>query len=177
MITSLSEIGLDSNCLSYIIDALEGLTQPTDDLALQRVALVRLFLYTPGTLWTMPTVKEEFARIPEPIRRASHESWTSVLFGVRPLNRPANVRQRAADLERYHSKLEDRLVLAEAEDIGFSALLSFDNTFIKRLQHHARLRLTTPRAFWDSLLIPKGAAPVQLPAKDNPLLHQTWWRW
>ena len=55
----LSELGLDSNCLSYVIDALEGAAEPTGQLAAQNVALVRLYLYTPGTLWTMPrdTVK------------------------------------------------------------------------------------------------------------------------
>ena len=41
MLASLSEIGLDSNCLSYVIDALEGVSEPTDNLAAQRVALVR----------------------------------------------------------------------------------------------------------------------------------------
>ncbi len=45
----LSEIGLDSQCLSYFIDALEGVAALTDALAEQKVALVRL--YTPGTLW------------------------------------------------------------------------------------------------------------------------------
>jgi hypothetical protein len=100
-----------------------------------------------------------------------------VLFGVRPANRPANVRLRAADLEQYHRKLEDRMVLAEAEDLGFSALLSFDNKFIKRLQQHARLHLTAPKDCWDSLAIPNGADPVHLPRNDNPLLAQTWWRW
>src|SRR5438445_7116632 len=83
MLASLSEIGLDSNCLSYVIDALEGVSEPTGDLAAQRVALARLYLYTPGTLWTLPTVKEEFSRIPDRSRCASHASWTSVLFGVR----------------------------------------------------------------------------------------------
>ena len=92
------------------------------------------------------------------------------------MSRPARVARRAAELERYHSKPEDRTVLAEAEAIGFSALLSFDNKFIKRLQQHTRLRLITPKEFWDSLAIPKGAAPVHLPAANNPLLHQKWWR-
>jgi hypothetical protein len=62
---SLSELGLE---------ALEGVAEPMDDLAEQKVALVRLYLYTPGTLWTMPTVKEEFSRIADPARRAKHEN-------------------------------------------------------------------------------------------------------
>lgn len=48
----LSDVGLDSNCLSYVIQSMEGVTEPKGDLAEQKVALVRLYLYTPGTLWT-----------------------------------------------------------------------------------------------------------------------------
>ena len=44
----LSEIGLDTNCLTYLLTALEGIVAPTDGLAEQKVALVRLYLYTPG---------------------------------------------------------------------------------------------------------------------------------
>ena len=174
---SLSELGLDSNCLSYVIDAMEGVAEPTDNLTAQKVALVRLYLYTPGTLWTMPTVKLEFSPIPDPVRRATHESWTNVLFGVRPLNRPEDVKQRAAELANFHRKLGDRMVLAEAEDIAFSALLSFDATFIKRLAPYAHLNLTDPEQFWDSLAVPRGADPFHLPRADNPLAQQTWWRW
>ena len=163
--------------MAYVIDALEGVAEPTDDLATQKIALVRFYVYTPGTLWTMPMVKQEFSRIPNPVRRASHERWTNVLFGVRPLNRPELVKQRAADLERHHRKAGDCMVLAEAEDIGFSALLSFDATFIKRLAPQARLNLTAPEAFWTSLAIPRGATPVHLPAHGNPLAQQSWWRW
>ncbi len=52
----LSEIGLDSQCLTYLISALEGVAAPSDSLAEQKVALVRLYLYTPGTVWVTPTV-------------------------------------------------------------------------------------------------------------------------
>ncbi len=172
----LSEVGLDSQCLSFIIDALEGVAEPTDALAEQKVALVRTYLYTPGTLWTMPTVKREFERIRDPVRRAKHRSWTSVLFGVYPLKDPKAVRQRAAELEVLHADIDDRMVLAEAEDIGFSVLLSFDADFVKHLTHRTRLNLTRPVPFWDSLAIPKGATPDKVPNPENPLASQTWWR-
>ena len=44
MTRDLSDVGLDSNCLSYVIQAMEGVTEPRDDLAEQKVALVRLYL-------------------------------------------------------------------------------------------------------------------------------------
>jgi hypothetical protein len=177
MSRSLSELGLDTNCLSFIIDALEGIGEPKDGLAEQKVALVRLFLYTPGTLWTLPTVKREFARIPDPTRRAAHESWTSVLFGERQLNNPGAVKRRADGLAAIHSDEDDRMVLAEAEDVGFATLLSYDLTFVRRLAPHARLNLTTPVACWQVLAPPQRASPCNLPRYDNPLAAQTWWRW
>lgn len=173
----LSEIGLDTNCLTYLLSALEGVAAPTDGLAEQKVALVRLYLYTPGTLWVTPTVKREFLRIRDEVRRTSHVSWTSVLFGVRPLNDAAAVERRAASLEPYHADLDDRLVLAESEDIGFATLVSFDARFVSHLSTHARLLLTEPAAFWESLGIPRGTAPTKLPAYGNPLAAETWWRW
>jgi len=174
---SLAEVGLDSQCLSYVIDALEGVEKPTDNLAEQKVALVRTYFYTPGTLWTMPTVKREFERISDPVRRAKHQSWTSVLFGVCPLNNPEAVTRRAAELEEFHPDIDDRMLLAEAEDVGFSTLLSFDADFVKHLGHRTRLSLTTPGSFWQSLAVPRGAAPHHVPAPGNPLASQTWWRW
>lgn len=177
MSPSLSELGLDSNCLSYVIDALEGVAEPTDSLAEQRVALVRLYLYTPGTLWTMPTVRQEFSRIRDPVRRGKHESWTGVLFGVRRLNNPEAAKVRAAGLKPHHPDLDDRMVLAEAEDLGFSALLTFDTEFVSHLAPYASLTLTTPAEYWTFLDVPRGADPVHLPAHGNQLAMQAWWRW
>ncbi len=96
MARSLAEIGLDSMCLSYVIDVLEGVSEPTDSLAAQRVALARAYFYTPGTLWTLPTVRREFERIKDPERRARHVSWTNSIFGVLPVNDLAAVERRAA---------------------------------------------------------------------------------
>jgi hypothetical protein len=80
----------------------------------------------PGTLWVTPAVERECLRIRDEARRNSHVSWTSVLFGVRPLNDGAAVERRAASLGPFHADLDDRLVLAESEDIGFATLVSSD---------------------------------------------------
>ena len=68
------------------------------------------------------------------------------------------------------------MILAEAGDIGFASLLSFDGTFIRRLAPHARLKLTTPLACWQ--VMAHRRAPPRAPARhDNPLAKQTRWRW
>jgi predicted nucleic acid-binding protein len=174
---SLSEIGLDSQCLSYLLDALEGVAAPTDALAEQKIALVRLYLYTPGTLWVTPTVRTEFSRIRDPARRGIHENWTSVLFGVRPLSSPDAVERRAAELVKHHGDADDRRILAEAEDVGFATLLTFDNDFVKHLSSRTRLNLIRPAQLWATLAISNGAPPQKVPTLANPLASETWWRW
>jgi hypothetical protein len=96
---------------------------------------------------------------------------------VHPLNNPDAIRQRVHDLAAFHPDEDDRMVLAEAEDVGFASLLSFDATFIRRMVPHARLNLTTPLACWHALAPPKGTDPCTVPRYDNPLAAQTWWRW
>lgn len=169
------DIALDTNCLTYVIDALEGMAAPpTDGLAEQKVALVRLFFYTPA-LWVTPTVEREALRISDSVRRANHIGWMSVHFGV--LRPSGPVQRRATELEALHPEEKDCLVLAEAEGIGLGVLLSFDDTFVKRLSPCARLTLARPAQFWETLGIPRGAPRRWMPSHDNPLAMQSWWRW
>lgn len=172
------EVGLDSMCLSYLLDALEGVGAPEDALAEQKVSLVHLYLYTEGTLWVTPTVETEFKCIKNDARRESHRSWTSVLFGIRPLSNTAAVERRVQELLASHAGPNDCRILAEAEDIGLATLLTFDDDLIARLSaRSSTVDLARPAEFWARLAVPRGASPVKLPALDNPLANQTWWRW
>ncbi len=49
-----------------LIAALEGIARPADKLAEQKVALVRLYLCTPGRLRVTPTVAQEFQPTGDP---------------------------------------------------------------------------------------------------------------
>jgi len=178
MTSSPPEICLDSQCVSYVIDALKDLVEPTDKLAEQKIALVRSYFYIAGTFWTTPTVVREVEAIRNPERKAEHDSWRGFNFPAGQPNDPEAVKRRADELETFHAGINDRLILAEAEDIGFSTLLSFDGDFVKHLGNQARrLTLTTPAAFWESRAIPRGAPRKTEPTYDNPLAGQTWWRW
>ena len=81
-------IGIDSHCLSYVIDAFSAVSAPTDNLAWERIALARLFFYLPGTLWVTPTVTAECARIRNVERANLHQSFIAVLFGEPPIEDP-----------------------------------------------------------------------------------------
>jgi len=170
------EVGVDSNCFTYAIEALERVQEPTDAIADQRVALVRLFHYRRETFILTPTVEQEYARIRDDRRREAHRSWHSVHFDTRPISDPVAVARRVAELRAFHGDT-DCQVLAEAEDMGLGALVSLDAKFVTRLGLRARLKLTRPADYWRSLAIPRGATPAWEPTPDNPLAGQTWWRW
>jgi hypothetical protein len=67
-----------------------------------------------------------------------------VLFGVRPLRNPDAVERGAAEFVSLHADVDDCRILAEAEDIGFVNLLTFDNDFVKHLASRTWLNLTRP---------------------------------
>lgn len=175
--TSDYQIGLDSQCLSYLIDGLETLTPPAGELATIRVSLARLYFYTPGTLWVTPTVEAECARIRNETRRALHASWMGVLFGVRQPVDPRRVEEREAQLRAHHPGEADCRIVAEAESAELRVLVSNDDDLRKHLKSSTKLALRRPEELWNELRSPRGAQPSKLPQPSNPLSSQDWWRW
>jgi len=171
-------MGADSNCLSFIIDAFEGIEKPTDSLAEQKIALARIFFYTYETFFTTPTVKAECDRISDPVRRAKHESWILTHFGTLPVHVPPDaIDRRAQYFHQFHPKQRDCMILAEAEATQLAILLSFDFNFVDRLAGKSAVRLIKPLDYWTELDIPKGAQPKKVPHPTNPLVAYEWWRW
>jgi hypothetical protein len=171
------QIGIDSQCLSYVIDAFAGISPPTDALAIQKLALVRLFFYLPGTLWVTPTVTVECAGIRNVDRAELHESFIRVLFGEMPLRDSSSVNSRTEFLKQHHTGENDCSIVAEAEDVGHSVLLSFDSTLVRRLTPYTTVKLTEPYQYWEELSLPRGAKADKVPHFTNPLLSENWWRW
>jgi len=170
-------VSLDSNCLTFLLEALEGIAKPTDALADQKIALVRLFFHG-APLLTTPTVRSEAEQISDPARQAKHQSWMMTHFGTVPIRVPANqIAQRAKHFRQWHRKPKDCTVLAEAEAAQFAILLSYDDRFVRRLAGKANVQLMKPLAYWESLKIPKGSKPRWVPDQPNPLVTQNWWHW
>lgn len=170
-------IGLDSQCLSYLIDAMQGSSAPSGDLATEKIALFRTYLYTEGTLFVTPRVIEECAKIRNEANKNLHETYLNDLFDVFPLNSPSNVEARTRVLSAHHSGLSDCRILAEAEDVDFSALLTYDADFLRHLHGKGKVDLVRPSAFWADLKIPAGAKLNKRLHPKNPLSTQDWWRW
>ena len=173
-------IGLDSQCLSYLLDAIAGICEPTDSLASEKIALVRSWFYKPGnfTFTLTETVISEVGKIPNEERREFHESFIRTLFLDYPVRDLAVVQARAEQFQMNHPKLNDCRILAEAEELGLDIVLTYDNDFWKRL-YNASLttKLMKPSAYWLSLGVPRGAKPITVPHHTNPLSQQPWWRW
>src|SRR5262245_46593257 len=109
------KVGLDSQCLSYLIDAIYGVREPRDCLAADRKALVRAWLYMPETFYVSETVVSECARIRDMNRRELHDGFVSTLFLEPKVRSRAAVDARTAQLMPFHPQEADCRVLAEAE--------------------------------------------------------------
>lgn len=169
---------MDSQCLSYLIDVMFGTNEPTDALASERIALIRLYFYTPDTLYITPTVATECAKIRNADRRELHHSFCSVLFSDASIADKVLVENRWKVLFNIHAKENDCRVLSEAEDAKFSHLLTYDYKFLSRLSEKSEnVLLLTPSSLWMKIGLPKKAKPDKTPEKTNPLFTETWWRW
>lgn len=173
-----SQIGLDSQCLSYLLDGIAGISEPTDSLATEKIALLRSWFYRPGTFTLTQTVVSEVAKIQNPERRELHESFMRTLFLDYSVRDAEAVQSRTKQFQSKHPALSDCSILAEAEELGLDVLLTYDHKFWKRLQNFsATTKLMKPSAYWIGLGVPHGAQPRTVPHHTNPLSQQVWWHW
>jgi hypothetical protein len=174
-----SRVALDSNCLSYLVDALNAGAAPpdSDNLKAEKVALVRIMLYDEWGLYVTPEVTKECSRIRNISRAQLHASWLNSIFTeVRPTN-PARIDARAAELLNKHTGKADCRILAEVEDSSLKCLMTYDGHFISALSGSTSVKLIPPTTYWASLNLPRGTNPRTLPHETNPLLSMRWWRW
>jgi hypothetical protein len=173
-------VAIDSNALTYFVEAIEPSYHPsTDDptLAVERLAMIRSYLYRAIGLWVMPTVVVEYNRIRDPARHFQHKSNARVLLLDHPVGASAGfLAGRAKELGAHHKGAADTYVVAEAEAAGVPVLLTRDDDLINDLQPHTSLLLQYPSAFWASLGVPAGATPYLTPSPPNPLAFVSWWR-
>ncbi len=172
------QIGLDSQCLSYLIDIMRSTSRISKAVGCEQLSLIRIYLYTGVTFWVTPKINAECKRICDQQYRELHEDYMNTLFGVLPINDTDRVSQRAKVLYDFHNKLGDCIVLAEAEEVKHDYLLTFDTDFTKRLSNHCNnVKLLSASSYWSTLGIPKGSNPSVKPHSTNPLSEQDFWLW
>jgi hypothetical protein len=178
--TNEPHVGLDSQCLSYLLDGIAGINEPTDSLAEEKKALLRSWFYKPGsfTFFLTETVISEISQIRNIDRREFHKSFISTLFRDYPVQNLNAVQARAAKFALTHPKHNDCRILAEAEELELDFVLTYDHNFWKRLSNVSHTtKLLKPSAYWATLGIANGMKPVTVPHPTNPLSQQSWWRW
>ncbi len=174
-------VAIDSNSLSYLVDAMNSGQQPTGDLCDQKISLLRVYLYRNEILYLVPTVESEYKRIKDEIRREIHDGISMVLLGDVLEADPTLLENRVCQYSIIHSgkkNNKDCQILAEAELGGCEYLLTYDFKFLARLKDKTqKITMITPSEFWELLNIPHGSNPVRVPHHTNPLSKQTWWIW
>jgi hypothetical protein len=69
-------VALDSNALTYLLDAVVDGYLPQSDrdsIAPERVSMFQLFCYATHDFWVSPTVRAEYRRIADDTRRELHD--------------------------------------------------------------------------------------------------------
>jgi hypothetical protein len=171
-------LGLDSQCLSYLLDSIENIDKPSDSLADEKIALLRTWFYNNSTFILTETVISEVRRIRDITRREFHESYIRTLFLDYKVHDRDTVQAKAIQFNQYHPGHSDCLILAEAEELKLDFVLTYDHDFWKSLSDVPNTtKLMKPSEYWINLNISKGEKPVTVPHHTNPLCEQTWWRW
>jgi hypothetical protein len=174
-------LALDSNAFTYWIQAMNGAPeQPSEPLAEDKLALVRIFLWMPSEAFfrIVPTVKAEYRAIRDRTKLDDHIGWALThVSEVRPIPDNALVDARTRELQTHQSGENDRKIIAECELAGVSALLTCDSKLLERLRMETRVWLVRPSQFWDSMRVQNGSLPNRNPPNDNPLSQCAWWSW
>jgi hypothetical protein len=170
---------IDSNVLTYFLEAFRGGYDPASDvsgLAGERVAIVRCYFYGDCEFWVSPTVKRECELIKDAQWAELHRRIPiSLLADMLPEASEEDLDARAAELERCHSEHSDCRVVAEAEAMRLDVLLTCDGEMASRLGPRSTVKILRPSQFWSSLDIRAGSKPVLRPRFDHPLGNETWW--
>ena len=171
---------IDTNILDCLLAAMSrGELPPTTDpeLASEQVAALRLFLWKGFSVGRVAA--DEVRNNPDAAKRGALESIIGSMLPEVWVQRhdDAAWTARVTELRAHHRGEMDCRLVAEAEIVGASTVLSFDKRMVRNLESHGRVRVLFPTVYWNELAIPRGTQPKWTPAPSNPLAHATFWRW
>ena len=175
------KVALDSNSLSYLIDALGSFDRrPTGRTVAEKIALARCFIYRgEETIFCItPTVRAEYSRISSQERLTDHAHWS--LFHLQELTQPSNTADiifRTNALSAHHSDIDDCRIVAECEALDVSVFLTSDRKLRNSMKRLAsKVNVMSGRQFWEAMAIaPRSKPTIELNPND-PLNDATWWR-
>jgi hypothetical protein len=173
----MQQVAVDGNCVTYLVDALKAIVEPTDSLSSERKALAWLLFQGTASLCTVPANQKEVAAIAEELKRSEHLSWLSSHISTCQTHDEEQVIAQTNAYLPFHRKVTDCRAVAEASSAGCVAYLTKDRDLIGRLAPLAKPMLVAlPSEYWASLAVPHGTARWQ-PDASGPLASQSWLRW
>lgn len=169
-------VGIDSQCVTYLIEALSGIYDPVSDpdekLRSEKIALAWISQYT--TLEITSTVISELMGIKEFTKRIQHEHFQCFYLIENVDFLWQQNEERVNELLKYHNKLKDCRILAEAETAGCAYLILNDKDFIKRLSNYTPIKLMKPSDYWKISSFWQFT-PRWFPIETNPLAGLSWY--
>ena len=176
-----NKVSIDSNALSYLVDAMMNGKNPVGNEADEKIALFRVFLYSDDYLYVSPTVRAEYKKIKEEKKRTNHQEIADNLLEDILVSNYSLINTRAKEYNKFHSgkiNEKDCKILAESEIGVCNLILTYDQGFYKKLHDKTHsIKMMKPSDYWVSLGIPHNSKPVTEPHPTNPLSKKTWWRW
>lgn len=173
-------IGIDSQCITYLIQGLSNEYCPFDLLSDEKRALVRIFFYYYIPFYVPETVERECKRIADEKKCYIHQSLIDCsLFQMPPVDSKDLINLANNFFEHHKGKktLDDCKILAECELGGLDILLTLDTEILTRLKTQTKkISIMKPNKFWEQLNIPLGTKPFSVPLSGHPLENATWWR-
>ncbi len=176
-----SLVCIDSNAITYLVEAIMKGEKPIGDVADEKISLLRTYLYRNETLYISPTVKEEYEKIKNEIKRQNHQGIADILLSDISPPDITLVESRKSEYSKHHQgekNKKDCKILAETELGGCNVFLTYDQALLINLRGKThKMKLSEPSEYWNNIGIAKGTSPVRAPHATNPLSRETWWIW
>ncbi|MEM7747650.1 MAG: type II toxin-antitoxin system VapC family toxin [Pseudomonadota bacterium] len=181
MYAETNRVALDSNAMSYLIEALGSFSgPPTGNTAAEKIALARCFLYRqPETVFCItPTVSAEFSKIPDQERLSEHANWALLHLQVLPKpSSTADLIFRTNTLNAFHSDVDDCRIVAECEALDVNMLLTSDRKFCNAMNRvGTTVGVLSGQQYWNEMAVSPGETPMMELHPDSPLNTATWWK-
>jgi len=173
-------IALDSNAMTYWIDALSSVQgPPAEPCSDEKLALARIFFWMPHEccFHFTPAVEAEYRAIRDRAKRDNHMSWALVMISpVRPLPDTVAVEKRASELLQCHRKGGKACrIVAECALTEIVTLLTCDGDLLKNLRDKTSVQICRPSEYWQRMAVPPGTRSTCAPHETNPLSQYSWW--
>lgn len=174
-------ITLDSQCFTYLALTFFNQKKPLDDLAQEKVALFRSFVYGEVELSIVPTVEEEWKQIKCLEKYKQHEDANEILIPTLSPYYSSLSSEKVSSLTlkylQYHPQKNDCKILSEAEALNCDFFVSYDKNLINRLSEVSKAPILRPKELWKMLDVPRNANPKVIPKTENPMANEVWWKW